>query len=76
MLKGASAAALSHAAAMPAAAEENNEAAEIPTKCVTTKINLNLKAQIQYLDFEGIHCETLLTLSQNKSIKLEHELQW
>ena len=38
---------------MPAAAEEANESAEIPTKCVVTKFNLNMKAQIQYLDFEG-----------------------
>jgi hypothetical protein len=50
---GAAGAALNHAVAMPAAAEEANDSAEIPTKCVVTKFNLNLKAQIQYLDFEG-----------------------
>lgn len=50
--ESAKAVALSHAAAMPATAEEN-EAGEIPTKCVASKLNLNLKAQIQYLDFEG-----------------------
>lgn len=39
--------------AMPAVAEEITEAVDIPTKIVATKVNLNLRAQIQYLDFEG-----------------------
>ncbi len=43
----------SHAMAMPAVAEEITEAVDIPTKIVATKVNLNLRAQIQYLDFEG-----------------------
>ena len=55
---------------MPAAAEENNEAAEIPTKCVITKINLNLKAQIQYLDFEGIPIDFLHVLSATVDCRL------
>merc|ERR1740124_791949 len=29
------------------------EPIEIPTKCVTTPIRLQIKAQIQYIDFEG-----------------------
>ena len=43
----------SHAMAMPAVAEESSDFQEIPTKIVSTKVNLNLRAQIQYLDFEG-----------------------
>ena len=39
--------------AMPAVAEESIDFQEIPTKIVSTKVNLNLRAQIQYLDFEG-----------------------
>jgi len=52
---GAAGTVMTHAMAMPAAAEEKNDSAEIPTKCVVTKLNLNLKAQIQYLDFEGLY---------------------
>lgn len=33
--------------------EERDEASEIPTKCVQQTLNLNIKAQIQYIDFEG-----------------------
>ena len=39
---------------MPAVAEEKMDTVEVPTKIVSTKVNLNLRAQIQYLDFEGL----------------------
>jgi len=46
--------------AMPAAAEENSDIAEIPTKIVATKVSLNLRAQIQYLDFEGAYFKPVI----------------
>jgi len=47
------ASAKNHAVAMPAAVGDDPDALDVPTKCVSSFISLSLKAQIQFIDFEG-----------------------
>lgn len=34
-------------------ADTTQDMSEVPTKCVQQTLNLNVKAQIQFIDFEG-----------------------
>lgn len=46
-------AAKNHAAAMPATVGDDPEAMDVPTKCVSSTVSLTIKAQVQFIDFEG-----------------------